>query len=89
MDYNARRLHIILQALQETEQSLRRFVANLFCAGRLHELQCLFLHLQVGLDVDVRCSRTLVAEPERDQRDIDARLEKMDGCCVPTISAPA
>ena len=55
--------------------------------GSSSRASAFFLHCQVRLDVAVRCVRTLVAEPERDNVERDPGLKKVHCGRVSAISA--
>ena len=69
--------------MEKSEEAVRRPVPDLFRFGRLDHLQSGLLHLEICFNIDMRRRRTLVAKPEGNQRDINARLQKMHRSRVP------
>jgi transposase len=67
------------EALEEAHQLIRRPITRGRGFDRLQSGQCALLHREVRLQIHVRRRRTLVTEPEGDDRDVDAGLKHVHG----------
>lgn len=68
-----------------TPHTLRHYADSLVMPtrpGRCCPSQCLLLHSQVGVEVDLRRLHGLVTEPESDDRAVDTVLEQVHRCRV-------
>jgi len=72
-----------LQTVQESEESVARFIATRRCMRRGCLSKCFFLHGECRFEINLCGFKTLVTEPQCDHRTIDACLQKIHGHGVP------
>ena len=81
---NGRQLRIIRsQLFQEVEKAISLGTPNWFVWRTGKPIEDLPFHFDICFDVLMRCFRTLMSEPECDDRDINSCLEQMHGRGMP------
>ena len=76
---SAAHVPIILEALQEVQESVGGFEAIGSYAGRLELTQAALFHLEVQLDVVMRGRWRFMAQQQGNDHDIDVGLEQAQG----------